>query len=759
MGIRQFSTRCLWLVVAGLTTVRPALAQTPRLTIERVASLPSLSGTAPVSPTWSPDSTRLAFLWNDQGWPFRDVWVVDATGREPKRLTDLSRNGAVERPDATPNEQLAERVAARGRAGVSELVWTPDGNGVVFTHRGNIFRVGADGSGLTRLTVSAGAKYSLTFSPNGRFLSYLQDGDLWLWNQQTNQRVRATRAASPSIGTIPGALFSRLDAEFSSYRWSPDSHYIALEFDDRRQIRKELIPDYLGEETHVTLLRRDYPGDNDHVRAIGILSMDEGRVRLLELGDTKDRRTSSYQWSPDGSYLLVDQNSENAVDRWISIVKPKDGSVREVWHDADEQRTTQLRTSAWQSDGQAILFVADLDGRHRLHALRIGGRTPRQLTSGDWSVVGESGSSPLVVSPSGEVYFVSTKKSPYERQVYRIQEGGGAVTAVTALPGIHHPFLSPDGSKLALLHSSDSSPTELYVIDAIGSATERRLTRSPPEEFSRYRWVMPRYVIFRSHIDGVTLHGRLLEPPDLDRSRKYPVILGPVYSNTVRNRWGDREESRGLYSMLQQYLTIEGQYIGFQVDVRGSVGYGRAFHDRLRLDYGGIDVDDLRSGVEYLKTLPYVDPERIGIWGSSYGGLMTLHSLFKNPGVYKAGVAAAPVSDMRHVTTGISAVMRRPETHPEGHHRGSAIYLGEALQDHLLIIHGMQDSIVLFKDTVTLIEKLMMLGKDFDLAVGPSSIHHWSRKDYVAVYMLRKLVDHFDRHLKGKPLRRPLPGV
>jgi dipeptidyl-peptidase-4 len=130
---------------------------------------------------------------------------------------------------------------------------------------------------------------------------------------------------------------------------------------------------------------------------------------------------------------------------------------------------------------------------------------------------------------------------------------------------------------------------------------------------------------------------------------------------------------------------------------------------------------------------------------------MTLLSLFKKPGLYRAGVAAAPVSDFRHVTPGVAAVVRRPQAHPEAHRRGSAIDYGENLRDPLLILHGMQDSIVLFKDSVVLAEKLMLLGKDFDFVVSPSSIHPWSQKDYVAVYFLRKLVSHFDRHLGRGP--------
>ena len=169
---------------------------------------------------------------------------------------------------------------------------------------------------------------------------------------------------------------------------------------------------------------------------------------------------------------------------------------------------------------------------------------------------------------------------------------------------------------------------------------------------------------------------------------------------------------------------------------------------------GEIDIEDLHSGVKYLKSLPFVDPDRIGIWGSSYGGLLTTHSLFKKPGVYKAGVAGAPATNVWHATTTEKRLFSMPDTHPEAYRKGSAFCYGENLQDHLMIIQGMQDSTVLFRDSVALAEKLMMLGKDFDLVIAPSATHGWSDKDYAALYLLMKLVGHFDRYLGRGPCDR-----
>jgi dipeptidyl-peptidase 4 len=728
----------------------PTSAQPPRLTVDRVGALPNLAGTPPAAPVWSPDGTRLAFLWNDQGYPLLDVWIVSAQGTAPVKVTDIARQfPQSEDPGPSKDAALIARVAARGRRGVSEVTWTPDGTALVFGYRGGLFSIGPNGTGLRALAPPPGNRYGVAFSPDGTRMAFLQDGDLWFLNPRNGARVRVTHLGQPAIGTVPGGAFSRLDAEISSYRWSPDGRFIALQINDRTRIHKVLIPDYLGDETRVATVRRDFPGENDHERFLSILTLDDGQLRRVPFTDPFDRRFTGYAWAPDGSRLLVDQSSENVVHRWLSLVDPRDTSIEEIWHDARPTRTSSHWSSTWRSDGRAIVFVSDKDGRHHVYSLTLGGgNSPKRLTDGGWSVIGES--NPAVVTVSDKtrtLFFVSNQKGPEERQVYRVPEEGGPITQVTTLPGTHVPYVSPDGRLVAVIRSDDVTPPELYIVETAQGASERRVTKSPTPEFYQYKWVQPRYVTFKSRTDGTQLHGRLLEPANLGRTKTHAAILGPVYPNSVRNRWGDREEWRGLYSTFQQFLVTERGYVVLQVDVRGSVGHGREFREGILRDFGGIDVEDLHSGAEYLKTLPYVDPARLGIWGSSYGGLMTAMSLFKKPGLYKAGVASAPATNLWHATTGEVRVARRPETDPEVFEKSSVISYGEDLQDHLLIVHGMQDDIVLFKDSVTLAEKLMMLGKKFDFAVAPRSVHPWSTTDYVAVYLLNKIADHFDRYL------------
>jgi dipeptidyl-peptidase-4 len=694
--------------------------QEPTLTIDRIVSKPSITGTAPSSPSWSSDSRQLAFLWNDSGSPRREIWVVNGDGSGLRRLTS----------------------EIEGMGGVEMFVWTPDATELIYLRSGDVWRMSFTNGDGERLTENGGDKSDLAVSPDGFFASFLQNGDLWLFNLRTSALIQATEVSVPSISSVPLGRYNRPDVEIGpyvwggpTYAWSPNSKTIAVHYVDRRNLRTVPFPYYLGKETLVNNLRRGYPGDPNEQRTIGFYGVESGNLTLLDLPDPTANRVVAFSWSPNGT-LLLDRESDTAVDRWLHTVDPVDGRMEQIWHDHRETRVYTSIASAWHSDGVRVVFLSDLGDRYGLYLLTPGDETPALLTNKSFDVTGK----PLVVSSASLIFFQSNEPSPYERQVFRIPDEGGTATRVTTLPGQHRPYPSPDGTRLALLHNSDLSPPDLYLMDTQNDLPEDRVTTSPTPEFMRRSWAQARYATFPSRIDNYTLHARILEPADLKPGKRYPVIFGPVYSNTVRNRWA------GTISLMQQLL-VERGYIVVQVDVRGSTGYGRAFREEFLTDFGGRDIEDLESAVNYLSALPYVDPERVGIWGSSYGGTLTIYSLFKKPGLYKAGVAGAAAVDPYFFGSDDVAIVRRPQSHPKAFTRGAAQY-ADNLEDHLLIIHGMQDDVVPFKTTVVLAEELIRLGKDFDFAFAPGATHGWTRSTHYARYLFGKLVGHFDRYLE-----------
>jgi dipeptidyl-peptidase 4 len=748
-----FACLCLLscLGLPGAAFAQAASAQ--RLTVERVASLPSLIGTAPAAITWAPDSSRLAFLWNDSGWPYRDVWTVAADGTGLRRVTDFQRLDPAPAPPAgNTTAAVAARAAARARAGASELAWLSDDT-LIVVHRGHLFRVAVNGGVPERLPVGEGVS-DVALSPDGARVTFLRDGDLWWWTRGAAAPERLTSLGVAGIGKVPLGTYNKLDREVGTgvwgadwlpYAWSPDGQTIAFHASDRRHLRAVPFPSYLGPETVESSLRRGYPGDENERRTVSLLRVATRAIEPVPLEAPGRRGVSDFQFAPSGR-LLIDQVSDTGAERWLYIVEPGTAVPKMVWHDRRDSRIYPAYVARWHADGKRIVVVADLGERDQLFVVDPDAAkpAPTALTPDTWDVAGERGAATLIAhAGTGALYFTGTGKSPHERHVYRLAPGDSAPVALTSRAGVHLPLLSPNGRTLASLWSDDVTPPELLIGEARPGATLTRVTTSPPPEFAAQPWVRARYETFTNRVDGFVVHARIQEPATLDKAKRYPVIFGPVYSNTVRNRWG------GMTGTLQQYLVQQG-YIVVQVDVRGSVGYGRAFREAFLMDYGGKDLDDLQAVVDGLKALPHVDGTRMGIFGTSYGGLLSAYALLKRPGMFAAGVAGAPATDPYAFGPDDVAITRSPDTHPDAFVRGSAQELGADLRDHLLIIHGMMDDVVPFRTTLALAERLMLLGKDFDLATAPAATHAWSSREHYAVYFYRKLVQHFERYL-GSP--------
>ncbi len=714
---------------AGLTgfclSAVSAAAQGTPLTIEAITSTPSLIGTAPASPRWSPSSRELAFLWNDAGGPARSLWIVTRAGPSARRV-----------------------LPAENRARVGEFIWTPAGDSLLFVQEGNLWQVSADGGIPQRLTTTDADRSDLTISPDGTYIAYLLDGDLYLMPRRGGPARRVTTIGVAPIGTVPLGNYFRRDVEIGSatwggdaptYSWSPDSKAIAVHYVDRRGVPRLRMPYYRDSAPTLNEVRRSAPGDANEVRKVGVVTLRTGALTFIELPDSSSTRVVNIAWSPTGT-LLIDRESDDAIDRALYLVDPGATAPRRIWRDHRETRIYNDVASTWSADGRQVLLTGDLDDRYRLYALTPGDSAPQALTPAAFDINGEA----LPNAATRSIFYTSNEPTPSERHVWLMKADGSSRRRLTTRPGMHSPFVSPDGLSVALISSDDVTPPELYLLETRRGAIERRITHSQPVAFAATPWVRAQYVTLRSRTNTPPLHARILFPPGLDSTKTYPVLFGPVYSNTVRNRW------QGLYTTLQQYLAIEKGYIVVQVDVRGSTGYGRDFREKFLMDWGGQDLEDLESAVDYMKSLRFVDPMRFGIWGSSYGGTLTVYALLKKPGLFQAGVAGAPATDPKFFGSDDVAIARRPQTHPQTFTRGALQYAGN-LRDHLLIIHGMQDDVVPFATSVALAEEFMRLGKTFDFAFAPSATHGWTQRPYYATYLLRRLVDHFDRYIGPGP--------
>lgn len=705
-----------WVVVSLLMAI-PAIgtAQNGELILDDLFATPKLTGTTPSRPVWSPNSEHFAFSWSEPGNPGRGLWVSGSDGKEVRLISD------------------------KASASVRDIVWT-DENTIV-SLRGNILwqtRLNQRDD-LQLMPVETGA-HNLSLSPGGNQVAYIRDGDLWLADFSSKQNRQLTEIGIASLSSLSKGRYSRPEREIGpgiwsgpTYKWSPDGKTIAIHVVDRREMRKVPFPDYLAVETNPNEVRRGYPGDPNEIRRVGLLDLASGNIKYLDLPDSNANQVIDFNWSPD-DVLLVDIASDTAAERKLFVVSPGESQLREIWRGVRESRMYTSFGSAWHPDGKKVVFLSDMGDRYGLYTIDASTSKdrPQLLTDPSYDVL----STPVIAG--GALFYAGNGVNPYEQHVYRLNMSGGDPKQVTRLSGRNVGYPSPDGRHLVFMHSNDTNPPELYVVSSKGG-NAAQVTNSPLSAFTERTWVEAEYVSFPSLVDDYTLHARILKPTNMQPGKKYPVLFGPVYMNTARNRWA------GNYSLVQQLLVSKG-YIIVQVDSRGSNGYGRAFREEFLLGFADQDIEDYASAVAYMESLDYVDPDRIAIWGSSYGGTLSVYSLLMKPGLFQVGIAAAAAVDPMFFGTDDVAIVRRPQTHPEIFERKALNYAAN-LEDKLLFIHGLQDHVVPFKTTAVLAEELIKQGKDFDFAFAPGATHGWSRERNYNHYLFGKIIEYFDRHL------------
>jgi dipeptidyl-peptidase-4 len=723
------------ITLRGLAQPTQSHAATKKLTIERLYSLPWLIGTKPEDPQWSPDSEHLAFLWNNEGTNFYDVWTTDVTTGKPVRVTSMPRPETPEHPgmDVTKLEQVAK---AETDHGVSAVIWAPDAKHLIFTFHGQLYEV-LPGHEPTKLLSSTANQGDPASAPKTDRIACIVDGALWVVDL-TGNKAAAKKIYDPE----------KKDVAVEEFHWSKDGSRLAFVESDTSHIPTRNIPNYLGAETTVVPVKRPFPGEPSESRRVGVVSAEGGDVHWAEIGSDPLDLIFGIAWSPDSKTLLIDKSDLYIKDRRLLLVNPDSGRSALLLREVDPKNVTAEWWSDWAPDGHGIYFVSDRDNDYHVYYQSLGGGEPKRITAGNWAVFSAS------ISPaSNELFLVTNQGKAEERHLFRVPLTGGEPQRITSQPGTHTPLPSPDGRFIADIFSSDSTPPDLYLQRTLSQPASvngvDQVTHSPLQEFKQYTWAVARYVDFPNVNDGTMLHARLTLPPNFDKTKKYPAILGSVYSNSVHNQWGGRifHPTWGL----DQYLAQQG-YVILNVDISGSSGYGKLFRQRIGQDYGGGDVEDLYSGVRYLVSQGFVDEHRVGIWGSSYGGLLTTMSLFTKPGVYQAGVAGAPATSLFHAETGEMRTMMAPQDHMEQYAKSSSFLRSGGLQNHLMIIHGMRDDVVLFKDSITLQQRLILQGKNLDLVVLPNAPHGWDTEGLAQTrYAYRKLVDYFKKYLGEGP--------
>ncbi|WP_439544661.1 prolyl oligopeptidase family serine peptidase [Sandarakinorhabdus sp.] len=683
------------------------------LTLDALYQPQSIVGNEPVGFVWAPDGAVL-FLWNADGRSFRDVWRFHPGTGQKQRLTFLGTDAKAE------------------QAGIGQVVALGDGR-IAYTLGGQLFTQAADGTSARIAADSQGIR-KLGVSPDGQSLAYVAGGDLWV------MPAAGTGPARRLVGSDNAKIY------VSDYHWSDGSDAIAFEqSDDIAMPERDIFYHAKGELRNNRVIRA-FPGEETTKATVGVVNLANGAVRMFDRPDPK-HHVWGFGLSGDGKRLFVSGSDMEAKEHTIYLYDVASGQ-RETFYQLREAK--HLRTDwqvAWAPGDDGLIILTDRDGWLHLYHQRTAGGVPRQITRGEWEIA-----SFAVDRKNRQLHFVANKSYLSDRSLYRVPLSGGAVQPVGPQGhGTHEPVYSPDFAMIADWYSNDSTPPELHVVDTRRPGRTVQVTNSPRPEFQQQTWAKVGYIEFASHVDGQTLLGRVSLPANYDPARRYPLIVGSVYSDAARNQWGGRR-AHPTWG-IDQYFVSQG-YIVLNVNVRGSWGQGRAHNQSQYHSYGETDINDLESGVRHLVAKGFVDPRRVGLWGSSYGGLMTIMSLAKKPGVYAAGIAGAPATNVWHAYPAQMWIMgnyQGPDM-PARYEAQSALYQAKGIRDPLMIIHGTRDPVVLYSDTTTLAEQMIQREQMFELVTLPGANHAWASDNLPQTrFAFRKMVDFFNRNVRDRP--------
>jgi dipeptidyl aminopeptidase/acylaminoacyl peptidase len=424
--------------------------------------------------------------------------------------------------------------------------------------------------------------------------------------------------------------------------------------------------------------------------------------------------------SGDGKAIL-NMTSQDNKDRWIMLVNLADGSLKQIDRQHDDAWIGGPGIGWFSSpemgwiDQNTIWFKSEKTGYSHLYSANINSGKIKALTEGDFEIQETS-----LSKDKKTFYLISNKVSPHEQHFYHLPSNGGKMTQITSRKGAHEVTVSPDENQLAIRYSYSNKPWELFVMPNKVGAKMTQLTESTTEAFNSYNWIDSEIINFKAR-DGVEVPATLYKPSS-DKKNGAAIIFvhGAGYKQNVHYWWADYYREY----MFHNFLADHG-YTVLAIDFRASEGYGRDWRTAIYRHMGGQDLDDQIDGAKYLVETQGIDKDRLGIYGGSYGGFITIMAMFNSPDTFKSGAALRSVTDWAHYNHGYtSPILNTPVEDPKAYKQSSPIYFAEGLKGHLLMLHGMIDTNVHFQDVVRLSQRLIELKKEnWELAVFPLEGH------------------------------------
>jgi len=736
-------------------------ASTSRLTVDKIMRDPKWIGTSPTSPFWSPDSKVIYFNWNPENATADSLYFATNIDRAPRKV------GHQERINMPGRIIRYDKLVTRG----------------TYEKNGDIFLIEVATKKVTQITNTSTNELDPNFSADEKKISFFSGVNLFEWEIETGKLKQLTdfRAGTKSVTTLseqekwlkrdqlrtsavlqeretknaqrkknlkaeaqpkPKEIFID-DRTVELVRLSPNEKFVTYRLSAKSNSKTTVVPNFvtnsgftediaartkvgiastpselflydIQKDTAVIIKLDDLPGIHD------TLSFFKDYTTKSRSPKTRQVEVTSAEWSSDGSKCLFSMAALDFKDRWIMSLDPASRNLTLLYREHDDAWVNSpigdfvhYDNVGWLADGKRIWFTSEESGFSHLYVLDIESKKKQALTSGQFEVQN------VVLSRNKETFYLITNASnPGEKQVYKLSSRGGKLERITAAPGAYEMSLSPDEKWFALRYSYSNKPWELFLAENKAGGKIWQITNSLTDEFKSYAWRDPEVITFKAR-DSANVYARIYKP---DRANGAGVVFvhGAGYLQNAHKWW-----SSYFREYMFNNLLADLGYTVLDIDYRASAGYGRDWRTGIYRHMGGKDLTDNLDGAKLLVDQYGIDPQRIGIYGGSYGGFITLMAMFTAPDVFAAGAALRPVTDWAHYNhpyTG--SILNTPYLDSLSYAKSSPLYYAEGLKGALLICHGMVDTNVHFQDAVRLAQRLIELGKDnWELAGYPVEDH------------------------------------
>lgn len=573
-------------------------------------------------------------------------------------------------------------------------------------------------------------------SPDKNYLAYTIDNNLYVADKDGRQTAVSNEE---NEGIVYGQSVHR--DEFGIDRgifWSPGGEKLGF-----YRMDETMVTDYplVDASERVAILKNiKYPmaGMTSHEVTLGVFDTKTGKTVYLKTGIPKDKYLTNMAWSPCGEFIYIAELNRGQNHMKLKRYHAASGDFDRTLFEETHPKYVEPEHPALfvKDDPGRFIWQSERDGYNHLYLYDVSGKLLKQLTKGDWDVTDVIG-----FDEKGQhLYFVSTDPTPLERRIHSVNLKNGRITRHTIEEGMHSAVVSPSGRYLVDRYPAHNHPGKIDLIDTrTGKTTTLAKAKNP---FEGYNMPTVETGTIKAADNSSDLYYRLVKPVDFDPSKKYPVIIyvyGGPHSQMVSNRW--RYGSGGW----ETYMAQKG-YIVFVMDNRGTSYRGLEFENVTHRKLGTGEAEDQMKGVEFLKSLPFVDHERLGIHGWSYGGFMTINMLLRYPGVFNAGVAGGPVTDWKYYEIMYGErYMDTPQENPEGYEETSLLNKADNLQDRLLIIHGDEDPTVVMQHSLRFLKACIEAGTHPDCFIYPGHGHNMMGRD--RVHLHEHITRYFEDHL------------